>query len=401
MAGEWAAFQFISEFCSDFRVARFTRWNNNFLMALRVLIVPDKFKGTLTARQAAEAIARGWREARPQDELKLLPMSDGGDGFGEVMSDLIGAVPQTEKTVDAAHRPIDSAWWWHAPTRTAVVESARVIGLAMLPPGKYHPFELDTHGLGDVLRAAVELGAKRCLVGIGGSATNDGGFGVAHALGWQFCNKHGENITRWTQLHDLSAIHPPEISRLFDELIVAVDVQNPLLGPDGCSRVYGPQKGLTEFEFAERCLGQLAAVLEKELHLAYANQPGAGAAGGLGFGLMSFAGARLEPGIDIFARHANLGERIKDAQLVITGEGALDAQTLMGKGVGEIANLCRERGVPCLGLAGVVSEPERSQDKFKATFAITPGLTDKASALREPALWLERLAGQAAADWRG
>ena len=370
-------------------------------MALKVLVVPDKFKGTLTARQAAEAIARGWRQTRPQDELQLVPMSDGGDGFGEVISALIGATPQTEKTVDAAHRPVETAWWWHEPSRTAVVESARVIGLAMLPPGKYHPFELDTHGLGEVLRAAVQLRAQRCLVGIGGSATNDGGFGVARALGWQFCNKHGENITRWTQLHDLSTIHPPEASRFFDELVVAVDVQNPLLGPDGCSRVYGPQKGLTEFEFAERCLGQLATVLEKELHLTHAAKPGAGAAGGLGFGLMSFVGARLEAGIDIFARHANLSERINAAQLVITGEGALDAQTLMGKGVGEIANLCRERNVPCLGLAGVVSEPERAKNNFKATFAITPGLTDKQSALREPALWLERLASRAAADWGG
>jgi glycerate kinase len=375
--------------------------NNNFFMALKVLIVPDKFKGTLTARQAAEAMARGWRQTRPGDELELLPMSDGGDGFGEIISELIGATPQTAKTVNAAHRPVDHAWWWHEPTRTAVVESARVIGLAMLPRGKYHPFELDTYGLGVVLRAAAELGAKRCLIGIGGSATNDGGFGLARGLGWQFCNKHGEDITRWTQLHDLSTIHPPEVARLFDELIVAVDVQNPLLGPDGCSRVYGPQKGLTEFEFAERCLGQMATVLEKELHLAYAAVPGAGAAGGLGFGLMSFVGARLEPGINIFARQANLGEQIQAAQLVITGEGALDAQTLMGKGVGEIANLCQERGVPCLGLAGVVSEPQRAKDKFKATFAITPGLADKESALRKPALWLERLASQAAADWPG
>ena len=135
----------------------------------------------------------------------------------------------------------------------------------MLPRGKYHPFELDTRGLGIVLRAAVDRGAKRCLVGIGGSATNDGGFGLARALGWQFFNKHEEAITRWTQLHDLSVVRPPDVVRLFDELIVAVDVQNPLLGPNGCSRVYGPQKGLTEFDLAERCLGQLAAVLEKQL----------------------------------------------------------------------------------------------------------------------------------------
>jgi len=369
-------------------------------MPLKILIAPDKFKGTLTAQQAAEAIARGWRSVRPTDELELLPMSDGGDGFGEIISHLLGAVPQTVKTVDAAHRPIEAVWWWHEPTRTAVIESALVIGLAMLPHGKYHPFELDTYGLGDVLRAAADRGAQRCLVGIGGSATNDGGFGMARALGWQFFNAHEETITRWSELHHVTLVRPPEETRLFDELIVAVDVQNPLLGPTGCSRVYGPQKGLTEFEFAERCLGELVTVLEKQLHSTFATTPGAGAAGGLGFGLMTFLGAKMEPGIDIFERHACLAERVKSAQLVITGEGALDAQTLMGKGVGEIANVAQRLAVPCIALAGVVPEPEKAKQKFKATYALTPDLTDKESALREPALWLERLAAKVAAEWK-
>jgi glycerate kinase len=164
--------------------------------------------------------------------------------------------------------------------------------------------------------------------------------------------------------------------------------------------VYGPQKGLTEFEFAERCLGAMATVLQKELHLAFANTPGAGAAGGLGFGLMSFLGAKMEPGIDIFERHAKLAERVKSAQLVVTGEGALDAQTLMGKGVGEVANICQKLGVPCLGMAGVVPEPEKAKEKFKATHALTPDLTDKESALREPEMWLERLAAKVAGGWK-
>ncbi len=369
-------------------------------MPLKILVTPDKFKGTLTALQAAEAIARGWRGVRPQDELELLPMSDGGDGFGEIISHLLGAAPQVVKTMDAAHRPIEAVWWWHEQTRTAIIESALVIGLAMLPRGKHHPFELDTYGLGELLLAAAKRGAKRCFVGIGGSATNDGGFGLARALGWQFFNAHEENITRWTDLHHLAVVRPPEATRLFDELIVAVDVQNPLLGPSGCSRVYGPQKGLTEFDVADRCLGTLVAVLEKQLHLSFANAPGAGAAGGLGFGLMSFLGAKMEPGIDIFERHAQLTDRVKSVQLVITGEGALDAQTLMGKGVGEIANVCQRLGVPCIGLAGVVPEPEKAKEKFKATHALTPGLTDKESALREPELWLERLAAKVAGEWQ-
>jgi glycerate kinase len=368
-------------------------------MRLKILIAPDKFKGTLTAQQAAEAMARGWRRARPEDELELLPMSDGGDGFGEIISHLLGATPRTFKTVDAAHRPVEAVWWWHEATKTAIIESALVVGLAMLPHGKYHPFELDTRGLGELLQAAAGHGAKRCLVGIGGSATNDGGFGMARALGWQFFNTHDKDISRWSELHHLTMVRPPDSTRLFDEVIVAVDVQNPLLGPSGCSRVYGPQKGLTEFDFAERCLGTLAAILEKQLHLAFAAMPGAGAAGGLGFGLMSFLGAKMEPGIEIFARHARLADRVKSAQLVITGEGALDAQTLMGKGVGEIANVCQKFGVPSIGLAGVVPEPEKAREKFKAVYALTPDLTDKESALREPALWLERLAAKVAGEW--
>ncbi|MEY2410031.1 MAG: glycerate 2-kinase, partial [Verrucomicrobiota bacterium] len=204
-------------------------------MPLRVLVVPDKFKGTLSAAEATDAIARGWRAARPDDTLELLPMSDGGDGFGEVIGRLLNAEAQSVKTVDAANRPLEALWWWHDASRTAVIESARIIGLTMLPHGRFHPFELDTRGLGPVLQAAAERGAQRCLIGVGGSATNDAGFGVARALGWQFFNAHEEPLSRWSELYSLAVIRPPERVQWFDELIVAVDVQNPLLGPMGCS----------------------------------------------------------------------------------------------------------------------------------------------------------------------
>ncbi len=368
-------------------------------MALHVLVVPDKFKGTLTARQATEAIGRGWSAARPGDTIELLPMSDGGDGFGDILGEILGAEPIMTRTVDAAHRPTESVWWWHAPTATAIIESASVIGLAMLPPGKYHPFELDTEGLGAVFKAAAGRGAKRCLVGIGGSATNDGGFGLARSLGWQFFNAHRDVISRWTGLHDLVAVRPPEQMSLFEDFQVAVDVRNPLLGPEGCSRIYGPQKGLTEFELAERCLGQLSGVLEKQLQLRHAEEPGAGAAGGLGFGLRCFAGARLEPGFALFARFARLEERLRRAQLVLTGEGALDASTLMGKGVGAIAQLCKSAGVPCIGLAGVVTDAARNAAEFTAVHALTPEFASAGESMREPAVWLERLAAKAGAEW--
>jgi glycerate kinase len=368
-------------------------------VALKVLIVPDKFKGTLTAQQAGQAIADGWRQARSNDELEILPMSDGGDGFGEVISSLLQARLMKAKAVDAAHRPCDAAWWWHAQSKTAIIESARVIGLALLPSGKYHPFELDTEGLAAVLQGALQNGARRCLIGIGGSATNDAGFGIARGLGWQFFGLHDEKITRWTELRDLALIKRPDPGPWFEEISVAVDVQNPLLGPQGCTRVYGPQKGLKpdDFEFAEASLAQLADVVEKQLHFKYADDPGAGAAGGLGYGLRCFAQATLQPGFDLFARHANLEERLASADLVITGEGAIDDSTRMGKGVGQIAAGANRLGLPCVGVAGAVTG--KPPEAFQRVYA-TADLAGLADAMARPAHWVAVAATKAAREWR-
>jgi glycerate 2-kinase len=368
-------------------------------MGLRVLIVPDKFKGTLTAREAAEAVERGWRTARPEDSTELLPMSDGGDGFGVVLGQLLDAETRTSKTVDAAHRPITAEWWWEPKTRTAIIEAARINGLAQLPPGKYHPFELDTLGLGEVLRDAARVGAKRCVMGIGGSATNDGGFGVARAMGWEFFNAKSAQLDRWTDLHSLSQIKIPQRDRWFEELSVAVDVNNPLLGPAGCTRVYGPQKGLkeSEFEFCERCLGCLASIAHQELHLNTATEPGAGAAGGLGFGLRTFLGARLKAGFELFAELAGLVERMERADLVLTGEGAIDEQTLMGKGVGELAALCRKLKKPCFGLAGVVTDQDKARQLFTNVHAMT-AITSADDARTNAGKWLEEISRRAGAS---
>ena len=366
-------------------------------MPLRVLIIPDKFKGTLTAPAAARAIARGWHEARPQDCLDLLPMSDGGDGFGEVTSALLNARIRHVRTVNAARRPCVARWWWEPRTRTAIIESAAVIGLAMLPPKQFHPFDLDTLGLGAVISAAVRQGATRCLMGIGGSATNDGGFGLARALGWQFLDHDGHLIERWTGLCRLDRIRQPRRRRWFARWLAASDVQNRLLGPRGATRVYGPQKGLRprDFALAERCLGRLAMVVRRQLGCDFARQPGAGAAGGLGFGLLAFLGAELKPGFDVFARQAGLARRVRAADLVITGEGAIDASTLMGKGVGQVARRCRELGLPCIGLAGVVGDGRGIAEYFSRTHALTE-LTTVKQAKAKPAHWLERLARRAA-----
>lgn len=363
-------------------------------MSLKVLIVPDKFKGTLTARAAAEAIARGWRKARRQDALELLPMSDGGDGFGEVLSGSLNAKRIAIKAVDAAHRPIRAHWWWEPKSRTAIIESANVIGLAKLPSKKFHPFQLDTFGLGEVIRAAFAKGAKRCFIGIGGSATNDGGFGVARALGWEFLDRDEKPITEWTELHKLAALREPRRTKWFDELIVAVDVQNPLLGPRGCTRIYGPQKGLTpeDFPLAEKCLRRLAGISSKFKVQGSKFEPGTGAAGGLGFGLRCFAGAKLQPGFELFAHHAELSRRLRSADLVITGEGAIDASTMMGKGTGQIAKLCRKLKKPCIGLAGSVMESTGAKRKLFPILHGLTKLTDVADAKNRPAFWLEQLA---------
>jgi glycerate 2-kinase len=367
-------------------------------MPLKVLIVPDKFKGTLSAAAAAEAIARGWRRARPQDELRRLPMSDGGDGFGEVIGRILEAREEVVEAVDAAHRPCRVAAWWAPDTQTAIVESARVVGLAMLPPGQFHPFDLDTMGLAGVLRALAAKGVRRCVIGIGGSATNDAGFGLARALGWKFLAADDREITRWTGLHRLERLVVPRRRWGFEEVRVAVDVRNRLLGPKGASKVYGPQKGLRPEDFpkAERCLRQLAKVVREQTGTNWAAKAGSGAAGGLGFGLGAFLGGRLEPGFALFARLAGLTDSLLWADLVVTGEGRLDESTLMGKGVGQVAERCRQLHRPCFGLAGAI----QPQAGLRRAFADARALLELASppqAMARPAFWLARLAAEVAA----
>jgi len=361
-----------------------------------ILICPDKFKGTLSAQAAARAIAAGWWSVRPRDRLRLLPMSDGGDGFGEVMGKILKAPTRRVRAVDAAHRACNATWW--SSKEVAIIESARVIGLAMLPAGRFHPFELDTNGLAAVLRRVAASGSRRCLIGIGGSATNDGGFGLARALGWRFLDARGGEIECWVDLGRLRSLRPPEAGVALPEITVAVDVQNPLLGPKGATRVYGPQKGLRgeEFEKAESCLKQLALVVGEHLGRDYSKAPGAGAAGGLGFGLQAFLGARLEPGFHVFARQSGLEPLLEWADGVVTGEGKIDRSTLMGKGVGEVALSCVRVGIPCLGLAGVV-EVDNRQAVFAKLGALTQ-CTSAEKATQRAGYWLKKLAAQMARE---
>ncbi len=369
-------------------------------MSLRVLIAPDKFKGSLTAQQVAAAIAKGWQRARPHDVITLLPMSDGGDGFGEVIGSAIKAKIRHLKTVDAAHRPHSAEWRWEPKTKTAIVESARIIGLGMLPKGQYHPFQLDSTGLGEVLLAAAKQGATRCLVGLGGSATNDAGFGMAKALGWKFLRKDGSAITAWTDLDQLTQVVAPKKRKLFKHVIVAVDVQNPLLGPRGCSRIYGPQKGLRPEDFpkADACMKQLVKVLKRDHKLDFSKTPGAGAAGGLGFAVPTFLGGQPESGFEIVASYSHLRKHLAKADLVITGEGALDRSTTMGKGVGEIALLCKKSKVPCIGFSGFLDPVPALLRRFDLARGLTPGFVTTEEAFGEPEYHLARLAEKTALE---
>ena len=375
-------------------------------MAQRVLIAPDKFKGTLSASKAAEAIAGGWRSARPKDELVLLPMSDGGDGFGEVMGRAISAEKLFVETMDAAHQPIEAAWWWEKKTRTAIVEAALVNGLAMLPHSKFHPFQLDTFGLARVLQSVMRSGAKECIVGIGGSATNDAGFGLARALGWKFLASDDcptctptRLLDEWWQLGMLARIEMPAYP-LQLKIKVAVDVKNPLLGPKGCTRIYGPQKGLHEedFSLAEKALEQLAKTYKRQYRKDFSTVLGAGAAGGLGFGLMAFTDAKLANGFELFAKHSDLLKQIREADLVITGEGAIDRQTFMGKGVGQLATMCKKHRVPCIGFGGVADVPAK-QKLFSEIRSLTE-LTIPENAKKNAAHYLAALAKKTAAASR-
>ena len=364
---------------------------------MRILVIPDKFKGTLRADEAARAIAEGWRQTRPQDELELLPMSDGGDGFGEIIGALLNAQKKTHATVNAAHESIDAAWWWSEASRTAIVESANVIGLAMLPPGRFHPFELDTVGLGQLLlHISQKHPGARLVIGIGGSATNDGGFGLARGLGFRFLDLNEYCLDRWVSLDRLLRIAAPAVKPRFSGVTIACDVQNPLLGPTGASRVYGPQKGLRpeDFPMAEKCLVRLVEVVRTDLHLDCSEEPGTGAAGGLGYGLRVFLNGQFEPGFNIFSRLANLPAKIAAADLVITAEGSIDAQTEMGKGTGAIATLARAHKKRCLGLAGYL--PQKENRAFDLTLGIAPDLTSIEEAKRNPARWLQKLSALAA-----
>ena len=326
---------------------------------MRVLVAPDKFRGTLTARDAAQAIATGWRRVRPDDELELVPMADGGEGTLEVLVHAGGGQIVRVRAGGPLGDPVDAPLGLIDADegRLAVVESATVSGLALVSQARRDPLRATSTGTGDLVLAALDRGAYRVLVCLGGSATNDGGAGMARALGVRFLDAVGRELRPGgAALLDLARIDATERHRRVEltQIVGATDVDNPLTGPSGASLVYGPQKGASSDDalVLDRALGHLAAVVHRDLGVSPKDEPGAGAAGGLGFGLLAFCTARLRPGIDVVMEALGLEARIARADLVITGEGSLDAQSLRGKVPAGILRVAELAGIPIAIVCG-------------------------------------------------
>lgn len=316
------------------------------------MIAPDKFAGTLTAHAAAAAIERGWRQVRPNDDIRRVPMADGGEGTIDVLLEAVGgAVTHTEEVPDA--RGIaTSARWLLLPDGTAVIESAEVVGLSRLRPSDRDPLRTTSYGLGMLLRVVAATAPRQIVVGLGGSATVDGGAGMLSALGGHGLRRADGNGVKVGGRWVAEAVRLRPLPALGVPVIAASDVVNPLLGPAGAARVFGPQKGATPDGVAllEDALRQLAGVVERDLPGGpWRDMPGAGAAGGLGFALMA-VGAEMRSGAGVVAEMVGLD--LVGAGLLVTGEGALDAQTTAGKVPEHVRALAERSGVPALAVAG-------------------------------------------------
>jgi glycerate 2-kinase len=363
-----------------------------------VLIACDKFKGTLTAAEACTAICEGIKSVWPNATCCSRPMADGGEGTARVICEACDGEWLTEEVTGPLGDRVTGGWAWLEKSKTAVIEMSEASGLKLLDAARRNPWRATTAGTGDLMRAGMRKGAKRLIVGIGGSATNDGGAGMAWAMGYRFVNADGrEFFPIPANLETLAKILPPEDATL-PEVIAACDVTNPLLGPNGATAIYGPQKGvrMDRMPAFEAALHHLAGIVRRDLNLDMASAPGAGAAGGLGFGLMTFCRASMQPGFDLVAEVTGLEAAVRAADLVITGEGCIDGQTLHGKGPAGVADMARRLGKPVIAVGGIVDESARAglNSKFHAVVAAATKDT-LSEALANPAGSLERAVSRA------
>ncbi|NLX20518.1 MAG: glycerate kinase [Phycisphaerae bacterium] len=368
---------------------------------MRIVIAPDSFKEALSAAEVCRAIARGVRRVCPDAVLDLVPMADGGEGTVDALIAATQGRRCSTTVCGPLAEPVVASWGMlGSPGRAAVLEMAAASGLGLVPPDRRNPLHTSTYGTGELIRAALEQGAERLLIGIGGSATTDGGAGAAQAVGVRFLDASGKALPEGLaggRLADISRVdlasRDPRIAHVTIE--AACDVDNPLCGPRGAAAVFGPQKGATPEQVArlDENLAHLARLVERDLGMSVADLPGAGAAGGLGAGLMAFFGAMLRPGIELVMQALKLADRLAGADLVITGEGRIDAQSMMGKVISGVGREARRCGVPAIALVGSVGQgAENAKEVLEGYFCINPPDTPWVEALARTAEALEATA---------
>ena len=328
---------------------------------MKIVIAPDSYKGSMYASDAARAMADGVLRVLPDAEVVLVPVADGGDGTLETLVETSGGRIITSDVTGPLGETVSAQWGAMGDGVTAVAEMARTSGLALVRLEDRDPLNATTYGLGEVILEALEAGYRRFILGIGGSATNDAGAGMAQALGVRLLDADGSDLppggaalARLARI-DTTGLDPRAIDADFD---VACDVNNPLTGPEGASAVYGPQKGATPemIEQLDAALANFADVVKRDLGADVNDVPGSGAAGGLGGGIMAFLGGRLRPGVDIVLDAVDLASRLDGADLIITGEGCMDFQTVYNKAPIGVARLAGERNIPVIGVSGSLGD---------------------------------------------
>lgn len=373
---------------------------------MKIVVAPDSFKESLSAPEVAEAIARGWLRVFPEAEVLLRPMADGGEGTVDAVLAACGGERRELRVSGPLGEPVQAHWGWLGDA-TAVLEMAAASGLHWVPAGQRDATRASSYGTGELIRAALDAGARRIILGLGGSATNDGGAGLLRALGVRFLDAQGVELEpgglALAQLAhvDVSGLDP----RLLNvQVEVAADVDNPLCGPRGASHVFGPQKGASTEQVLEldAALGHFAQVVAATLGKDHSGFPGVGAAGGLGFAARAFLHARFRPGIELVAELSELAAAVQGADLLITGEGRLDSQSLHGKTPVGVARVAAAAGVPVIALAGSLGEGYQAvyEAGIDAAFSLTCGPQSLAQAMAGAAAELEARACDLARVWR-
>jgi glycerate kinase len=365
---------------------------------VRVLIAPQEFKGSLGADEAAAAIRAGIRAARPGWQLDVLPMSDGGPGFIDALRRAVKADTAAAVVQDALGRRVLARYVTIRGTRTTVIEAAQANGLVHIAPDERDALRADSYGVGQVIAEALTSAPERLIVGVGGSATTDGGAGMARALGAHFLDEAGRELSAGGgSLQRLARIDwSPPAALAGVEVVVASDVTNPLVGPEGAATVYAPQKGATpaQVEALEAALVRYAAVVRRSLGADIATLPGGGAAGGLAAGLVAFLDARIVSGFDVVAEATGLEARLAAADLIVTGEGSFDSQSLQGKTTGRLRDLAARHGKRCVIFAGRASA---AAEEVRTLASLEP---DPVRSMTNAASLLQTLAREWAASYR-